>query len=231
MDLSEPKPAPAPAVRRTGEQANRIARALRDEIVSGALKAGQPLRQERLAEAFETSRIPVREALRILESEGLVQLSPNKGACVAPLDIEAFREVYEMRAVLETLALRLAIPELTNRQIDHAAMIQEEAEASPPADFGALNKAFHMALYEPCARPRLLSQASGLNDIADRYLKLAATQLNYLDHSHREHHALLDACRRRDGTAACGILGRHIEDAGNTLYVLLSRRMSQSISG
>lgn len=213
------------SAKRTGDQAIRVADALREKIVSGELKPGEALRQERLAVLFETSRMPVRDALRLLEAEGLVQMPPNKGAIVAPLDPEEFREVYEMRAALETLALRLAIPELTNSQIDRAAAIQDKAEASDLENFGALNKAFHFALYEPCARPRLLAQIAALNETGDRYLRLAAAQLDYTRRSHQEHRDLLEACRRRDGAEACEILRRHIEAAGEALVDRLSARL------
>ncbi|MCR4268465.1 GntR family transcriptional regulator [Nitratireductor sp. ZSWI3] len=213
------------ATEKRGEQAERIAAGLRQEIVSGRLAAGSPLRQERIAETYGTSRMPVRDALRLLEAEGLVQMAPNKGATVALLNAAEFREIYEMRGAAEVLALRLAIPELTNRQIERAADIQGAAERSSIKEFGALNKAFHMALYEPCARPRLLAHIAGLNDLADRYLRVAAIELDYVQQSHREHHALLDACRRRDEKGACAILWAHIEDAGRALHALLSPRM------
>jgi DNA-binding GntR family transcriptional regulator len=218
MTSPDPNAAARPATKRAGDQANRIADILREEIVSGVLQAGAALRQEHLAELHQTSRMPVRDALRLLESEGLVQLSPNKGAIVSPLDPAELREVYEMRAALETLALRLAIPELTNSRIDQAAAIQDNAEASGLANFSSLNKSFHSTLYEPCGRPRLLAQIAALNDTGSRYLRLAAARLDYVERSHLEHRELLLACRQRDMARACDILEHHIEEAGNALY-------------
>lgn len=208
-----------------GEQAERIAAGLRDEIISGALAAGSALRQEKIAETYGTSRMPVRDALRFLEAEGLVQMLPNRGATVAPLDAAEFQEIYEMRGAAEVLALRLAIPELTNRQLDRATEIQAQAEDGDIRTFGALNKAFHIALYEPCGRPRLLAHIAGLNELAGRYLRVAAIELDYVSQSHREHRALLEACRRRDEAQACDLLAQHIEDAGKALHGLLSAHM------
>ncbi len=214
--------------RRSGEQAATIAAALREDIIAGHLAAGAPLRQERLAARFSTSRMPVREALRLLESEGLVALQPNKGAIVAALDTEELREIYEMRVAAETLALRLAIPELSNAQIARAEAIQAQAEASSLRDFGELNKAFHATLYQPCDRPRLLAHIASLNGLADRYLRLTVKRLDYAERSHREHRALLEACRRRDESEAVAILRRHVGEAGEALYRLLT---SDTIEG
>lgn len=209
---------------KAGDQVSALVETLRAQIVSGELKPGEPLRQELLADRFATSRMPVREALRVLESEGLVVLVPHKGAAVAPLDPAELEEVYEMRVAAETLALRRAIPELSNAQIDRAERIQDRAEASGLRDFGALNKAFHATLYAPCGRPRLLAHIAALGDIADRYLTFTAGSLDYRDRSHGEHRALLAACRRRDEAAAVELLTRHISEAGETLLRYLRER-------
>jgi len=224
MTHPDAKAATGPTVKRAGDQASRIAAMLREEIISGALAAGEPLRQEHLAVQYRTSRMPVRDALRLLESEGLVQLSPNKGAIVAPLDTRELKEVYEMRAALETLALRHAMPEMTDSRLDLAAGILDEAEASGLQNFSDRNKAFHFMLYEPCARPRLLAQIAALNETAGRYLRQAASRLDYLERSHREHRQLLAACRQRNIPLACGILQGHIEDAGSALYSHLTQK-------
>ncbi|MEM1047006.1 MAG: GntR family transcriptional regulator [Pseudomonadota bacterium] len=208
MALREPK---------SGDQALRIADALRDDIVAGHLAAGLPLRQETLAARFGTSRMPVREALRLLEQQGLVLQKPHYGAVVAPLDALELRELVDMRASAETLALRLAIPNLTNRQIDRAEALQDEAEAGPIETFGRLNAAFHATLYKPSGRPRLLAHIAELGDSVDRYLRVAAVHLDYADRSHREHRALLAACGARNADQASEILRAHIENAGHAL--------------
>jgi len=161
--------------------------------------------------------MPVRDALRMLEQEGLVDMQPNRGAQVARLDADGFREIYEMRAVAEVLALKHAIPELTDSRIEQAARIQEQAEQADIEHFGRLNKAFHEILYQPCARPRLLAHIAGLNELADRYLRIAAIELNYVQRSNAEHHALLAACKARDRQRACALLDLHITEAGNQL--------------
>jgi Transcriptional regulators len=209
---------------RTGAEAGRIAAALRAEIVSGALPPGTALRQEVLAERHAASRMPVRDALRILAQEGFVDLAPNRGARVAVLDPAGFREICEMRVALETLAIRLAMPELTESRIDRAAQVQAEAEAGGIADFGALNALFHATLYEPCARPRLLAQIAALHDLGDRYMRIAAVELDYLARSHAEHRAILAVCRRRDAAEAADLIERHIAAAGAELLARLEAK-------
>ena len=207
---------------RRGDQAMEIVEALRADIIAGALPAGGELRQQQLAARFGVSRMPVREALRCLEAEGLIALAPNKGATVAPLSVADLREIYEMRIAAEALALRLALPELTNAQIDRAAAVQSAMEAAPIAEFGASNARFHAALYLPCARPRLLSHIEVLSNAADRYLRITIASLDYAEKSHREHHALLDACTRRNEADVVRLLTSHIEEAGDALAKLLA---------
>lgn len=210
--------------KRTGEQAEQIAATLRADIVAGRLKPGAPLRQEHLAERFETSRMPVRDALKMLEAEGLIESIRNRGARVAALDPEGFREIYEMRAAAETLALRTAIPEMTNRHLDMAAALQDQAEGAPLATFGTLNKQFHETLYAPCGWPRLLAHIDALADLSDRYLRIAAIELDYMERSHSEHRGVLDACFARDADKACALLDAHIRDAGRSLYRTLAKK-------
>ncbi|TQV82303.1 GntR family transcriptional regulator [Denitrobaculum tricleocarpae] len=203
---------------RHGEQATEVLEVLREDIVSGRLQAGSVLRQQLLAERFGVSRMPIREALYRLEAEGFISFTPNKGAMVAPVSAADLQEIYEMRVAAETLALRLALPELTNAQIGRAEDLQEKMESAPVADFGRLNAAFHTTLYQPCARPRLLAHIENLSNAADRYLRMTVSTLDYAKVSHGEHRALLDACWRRDEMAAIESLTRHIEDAGRKLH-------------
>ncbi len=200
-----------------GDQASAIAQALRREIIAGSLEPDRKLGQEQLARRFGVSRMPVREALRLLATDGLVTLDPNKGARVTPIGLADLREIYEMRIAAETLALKIAIPELSNAQIDRAEVLQMELESASFAEFGTLNSRFHRALYEPCGRPRLLAHIDSLSSAADRYLCTAIAQIDYAGQSHREHRALLSFCRQRDEDGALTCLTEHIERGGRTL--------------
>lgn len=200
-----------------GQQAAEIAEVLRREIIAGTLTQDRDFRQERLADRFGVSRMPVREALRILEASGLVVFAPNKGATLVPLSAADLIDISEMRVAAETLALRRALPELSNAQIERAAAIQAELEGAALSAFGDLNERFHKTLYAPCGRPRLLAHIESLGHAADRYLRLTVASLDYAPTSHGEHHALLEACRKRDEDRAVACLSQHIMAAGEAL--------------
>jgi DNA-binding GntR family transcriptional regulator len=209
--------------RKKGDQAEVLVEAIRSAIIEGRLKPDQALRQEEIAAEFETSRMPVRDALRILNLQGLVRLVPNKGAVVAPIDANELVENTEMREAAELLALGLAIPQLSNAQIDTAAHVQREIEGAELHEFGNLNKRFHMAVYAPCNRPRLLAHISNLHDIAERYMCFALENLDYVQRSTDEHHRLIEACFNRDKASAETVLRSHIADAGKALLTYLER--------
>lgn len=208
-----------------GDRAQHVVDHIREAIITGTLPPGSALRQEELAATHASSRMPIREALRTLSAEGLVQLIPNRGAIVAPIDVEELRETYEMREAAESLAIRLSVPHLSNAQIDRAASIQKQIETAPPQDLGSLNKAFHCTLYAPAGRPRLMAHISSLHDIADRYLRFTLLHLDYIDRSTSEHQALLDACYRRDVEEAMRLTSTHIVEAGKTLETYLRKHL------
>lgn len=209
---------------RRGTEVGRIAEAIRAAILSGELPPGVPLRQENLAETHAASRMPVRDALRVLEGEGFVEMVPNRGARVASLDPVGFLEICEMRAALEPLAMRRAVPELSESWIDRVEAIQTEAEIAGIERFGELNAAFHTTLYQPAARPRLLAQIAVLHDLSDRYMRIAAVELDYLVRSHGEHREILAACRARDAERAASLVAAHITQAGDELLTRLAAR-------
>jgi len=97
-----------------------VVETLREKILSGEIKAGQPLRQAALAEELNVSRIPVREALLQLEAEGLVAFEPHKGATATELNVEQVDELFELRAMLEADLLAASIPHITDESLDEA---------------------------------------------------------------------------------------------------------------
>ena len=176
-----------------------------------------PLRQEEIAEQYSLSRMPVREAFRELEVMGLLQVVPNTGAFVAPLDYAEFRENFEMRAAAECLALRIAIPEVSNRQLEEAAEVHAVMSNCEISEYSQLNNKFHMRLYSPCRRPRLLAHITALNTIAERYINLTIGKYDYSAKSDEEHGRLLVACENRDIPLATELLNSHITTAGELL--------------
>ncbi|NJO72314.1 MAG: GntR family transcriptional regulator [Leptolyngbyaceae cyanobacterium RM1_406_9] len=199
-----------------------IADALREAIVQGVFQEGQSLRQDEIAAQFGVSRIPLREALRQLEAEGLVMLSPNRGATVAVMSPEEAQEICEIRVALEGLALQLAIPNLTEADLDKAAeILKKTGRETDVGRWAKLNWEFHAVLYAAGDRPRLLSLIKTLHTNIDRYIRLQMAKMNYLEKSQHEHQQLLEACRKGDSKAAVRLLKRHIETAGEQLVAYL----------
>jgi DNA-binding GntR family transcriptional regulator len=205
-----------------GSTSRLIANALRAAIVDGALAPGAPLRQDAIARHFSVSAIPVREALRQLESEGWAKVEMNKGATVAPLSADEAREVYEIRAALESLAIGLAIPAHTPATLRHSEALCKAASAeTEPSLYVARNEAFHMSLYEPAARPQLLALIAMLHERGERYLRLKFGLPSYKGESDREHAALLKAVRRGDVERAQSLVTEHLRGTGELLHRVL----------
>lgn len=200
-----------------------ITEALRQAIIEGRLLAGEALRQEELAQQFEVSRIPVREALRQLDTEGWIVFLPNKGASVAPLSIDEAREVYEILTALECTALRLAMPHHTLSTLGRA----EEALSAGSAETGDVkrNSDFHLALYAPAQRPVLLNLIATQRQRGQRYLRLYFALANYKEQTDREHTEILQACVERDTTRAISLLERHLLQTGEMLVRYLEEQV------
>jgi DNA-binding GntR family transcriptional regulator len=187
---------------------------LRAAIIRGEYPAGEPIRQEDIADRFQVSRMPVREAMRLLEAEGLVTKQPHRGAVVAQLDAEDALELFQIRAALEGVAVHRSFPTLDDIQvaaIERAHVALEEAGASEKL---AKHAAFHLALYA-AAGPRLQKMISDQLDAAQRYhLRFGRPGMEVSDRDRKEHIALVDAARRRDADTAFDIIVSHVSDGG-----------------
>ena len=204
-----------------------IAEALRAAIVEGTLAPGAPLRQDAIARHFSVSAIPVREALRQLESEGWAKVAVNKGATVALLSADEAREIYEIRSALESLAIGLAIPAHTAATLREATTVpRRRGRRLNPSLYVARNEAFHMSLYAPAERPQLRRLITTLHRRGERYLRLKFGLPLYKDESDREHAAILDAVRQGDIPAARALVTEHLLGTGELLYHFLTERAS-----
>jgi DNA-binding GntR family transcriptional regulator len=189
---------------------------LRRAIITGDLSPGSPIRQDALAKRFGVSRVPVREALKILEGEGQVLYRPHKGYLVAKLDHEEVRELYHIRRLLEEEAIRLAIPNFTDEQLDELEGLAKQMSELEPEDIerlAALNRDFHFGFFRPCGLPRLVKQIRLLWDSSDAY-----RALYYMDgkqHAlvHEEHEALVEAARARQTERVLEVLEAHRQNA------------------
>jgi DNA-binding GntR family transcriptional regulator len=200
--------------------------AIRTSIASGAFREGEPLRQDDLAERYGTSTIPVREALRQLEGEGLVRFLPNRGFVVAALSAAEIRELCEIRVMLESHALRLAIPKLSRATLNRAAQILDasDQDANYVQTWGDRNWEFHSTLYAVSNRPLLLGMIERIHGHIERYLRAHVTLANYREQGQREHRAILSACRSKDVETALTCLRSHILDVADVLCPILEQR-------
>jgi DNA-binding GntR family transcriptional regulator len=191
----------------------RVAEDVRNLILSGELAPGCRIGQEELAARFGTSRIPVREALRQLESDGLVTLVPNSGARVAKLDLGECLEIYKIRERLEPLALSEAVANMTEKEIDELEKLVIGMEkASDTEEFLRLDREFHLASYRAAGMQQLVGMVERFWNTTQHYRR-AFTNLVGENGSwviHSEHRLMLDALRRRDAEGAGHVLFEHI---------------------
>ncbi|AJY45903.1 GntR family transcriptional regulator [Martelella endophytica] len=188
----------------------RIARVLADRIISGVIGPGARLRQDHVAAEFGASHVPVREAFRALQTQGLAENEPWRGFRVTEFDIAELREVAEMRASLESLALRHAAPNLTRSILQQAEAVSRSGErAGNVRDWEAANRRFHSLILAPCGMPRLLRTIDDLQAASARFL-FAAWRSDWEARTDHDHRAILTALREGQTEFACSTLARHV---------------------
>ena len=196
----------------TEPAALHIVRTLRDDILNGVLAPGLQIRQEALAEQFGVSRVPVREALKQLEAEGLVKTELHKGAFVSTRSLEEIEEMLDIRIALEVRALKLAVPKLTREILDKAASILGTYDRSDsPQEWRDLNLAFHLTLYAASGRPLLVKMIEDVALINSHFMRTYISATVGRDDAQREHHEILDACARGSVARSLQLLEQHIE--------------------
>ncbi|MGI6246325.1 MAG: GntR family transcriptional regulator [Pseudochelatococcus sp.] len=195
--------------------AARISRTLADRIIAGEIEPGARLRQDHVAVEFGASHVPVREAFRRLEAQGLAVSEPRRGVRVAAFNLAEVKEVAEMRAALEVLALRHAARNLT------PAVLAAADEATKAGDdsrdvrsWEEANRRFHRLILEPCGMPRLLAAIDDLHAASARFL-FAAWRSDWEARTDHDHRAILAALRKGDIETACATLARHVQWIGH----------------
>ncbi|MFB2533219.1 GntR family transcriptional regulator [Paracoccus sp. p4-l81] len=188
----------------------RIARILAERIIMGEIPPGARLRQDHVAAEFGASHVPVREAFLALQTQGLAESEPRRGFRVTDFDVAELREVAEMRASLESLALRHAAPRISRTILLQAEEVTQHGDrASNLRDWEAANRRFHHLILAPCAMPRLLRAIDDLQAASARFL-FAAWRRDWEARTDHDHRAILDALRRGDTDLACATLARHV---------------------
>jgi DNA-binding GntR family transcriptional regulator len=192
-------------------QAESTADKIRTLILNGMFRPGQPLRQEALSEQLSVSRTPLRHALQALAEDGLVETIGYKGARVAKLDRGMVDDLFDMRLLLEPLALQSAFGHHTKLDFARAEMALDAAEAEQePSRLSELNWDFHSALYSPSKRSTLLRTIEQLNQASALAEVIASSIVARPEKSATEHRKLLQACRDGDEAGAIALLSEHL---------------------
>ena len=210
-----------------------IEETLRSAILDGRIPCGTALRQQDLADLFGVSRMPVREALRQLEAQALLNVVAHKGAVVAPLISGDAVETYALRILLESEALRLSIPLLEKADFEQAARHIDDMETEHDyTEIGRLNRLFHMSLYSKTPNRRLLSLVEeGLNE-EERFLRFNLEAMGLGKLSQDDHRALLLAVEDRDIQRAVTMLENHLNRGVEaiTRYLASPEALNKKIS-
>ena len=193
---------------------------IRTAIVRGELPGDMPLRQDEISTALSVSHIPVREAFRQLEAQGLVRIYPNRGAVVTKLSCKELSDVMDTRILLEVGALRLALPHITEKDLARARELLELfSREKDPIKGAELNLKLHFSLYDPCDNQTLLALIDQMHANVDRYItpffgkEEVSAELYTVD----EHSQIISACESKDTELATAILRTHLQRTKNLL--------------
>jgi len=202
----------------SGTLANTISTEIRNDILAGVLESGEPLRQGALAKRFNTSRVPVREALRQLEVEGLVTFHALRGAVVSTIEPADVLEMFDIRVALETYMLRLAVPNMIDQHFQDAqAVIDQENVDKNAEEWDELNWQFHYAIYLPAYRPKMLNLVKSNYFNSARFVRMKIAQATGREKPHSEHIEILEACKQGDVEKAVSLLTTHLEHTKKSL--------------
>jgi DNA-binding GntR family transcriptional regulator len=202
---------------------DQIVKELRRQIITGQLPDGAPLRQERLAAELGVSRVPLREAIRQLEAEGLVTSELHKGTVVSSLSLDEIEELFEIRVRMETWLFEAAIPRMTDADFKLAEQITEEALRSGNVEnWGELNWRFHEALYKPSGKRIALRLLRTVHDNANRYINLQIAVAQDVAHELADHQMLISFARLGDIRRGVDTLRAHIQRVSRNLIVSLA---------
>jgi DNA-binding GntR family transcriptional regulator len=212
-----------------------VADKLRDQIIRGEIPEGAQLRQDAIATQYQVSRIPVREALRQLDAEGLIAIVPNRGAIVPALSPADIEELFSIRALLEPEVLKLSIPHMTEEDFSEAdtvlrKYVKELRRDDHVSAWGRLNWQFHSILYSRANQPRFMAIIRNVNNSGERYTRLQLYLTHGIKRANEEHHEMLELCRQHDVARACKLLRQHIEYAGESLKEALEQKRADAHS-
>ena len=190
---------------------------IREAIVQGIFRPGQRLNLDTIAGSLGVSRMPVRASLRQLENEGLVRIHPYRGATVSVLRPDEIAEIYELRILLESYLLKLAVQAMDDELVDRLEAIVKDLENAEELS-ERLDRRYQLyeQLYQRANRPRALAQVNNLRGAVGRYLLLQRVDEQ---HSHEE---LINHLRKRDAKAATAWLVKHLHKVSDRLQAIVA---------
>jgi DNA-binding GntR family transcriptional regulator len=205
-----------------------VFKTLREAILRGELKPGERLMELQLASKLGVSRTPIREAIRMLEQEGLAVTIPRRGAEVARMTLKDMEDVLEIREALDELAVQVACTRITQEQLDRLRKVKEEFElctrGSDVKKIAQADVAFHDVIYEATGNPKLVSMLSNLREQIYRY------RVEYLKDSRnypvliREHETILEALRLRDKEQATAAMQEHVANQAAAVKEIIQKQ-------
>lgn len=205
-----------------------IVQKIKEDILNNRLPKGEPLRQVVLSERYGVSRIPIRDALLLLKSEGWLVVHGKAGVMIPNLNWKEAEDLFLMRAELECLLLEMAFDSIQSIDIIGAreVLLELDKKQLSLVRRGELNWCFHNILYCPANRPTLHRVVESLNQQAGRYLGFSYGPLGYREKSQHQHEKLLLFIELKQKKAALNYLKKHIIGAGELLVHHLKRNRS-----
>jgi DNA-binding GntR family transcriptional regulator len=207
-----------------GSAAARVTGSLRQRVLTGELRPGERLSQSRVAAEYGVSRIPARDALQALASEGLVDLGAFT-AVVRETSISELQELYELREAIEPLLTKIAVPNVGRAEIAMMTSLLNEMEAHPSSiDWLAANARFHALIYTQADRVRMIELTTQLRRLTDRYLYLHVDMFGETRRLDTEHREILEAVGTGDAAEVAELTRRHIAKSHDFLLRHLLHR-------
>ncbi|NOC92392.1 MULTISPECIES: GntR family transcriptional regulator [Ruegeria] len=205
-----------------------IANDLRERILSGELAEGETIRQEALAEEYDVSRMPIREALKRLNAEGLVQWANNRGGSVTKHSLDEIGEIFDLRILIEVDLFRRAIPNMGPGEFARCDEILKQMEASYDENdvgkWGILNYQYHSALYAASQRKLTNELLDRVNLQSDRYVRMHLSVMKQREPAKKEHRDLLRLAREGNVDKACEVLTQHIRRTKEQLLEMIASK-------
>lgn len=204
----------------------QVSKKIEDDIIYGHFPPGTKLNEAELCERYGVSRTPIREALKLSSSEGLVEIRPRRGAIVPTLDVVTLCEMFEVMAQLEGMCGRLAARRINEAEKTELVALHTRCEeyllADNSEDYYEANRKFHFFLYQLSHNGFLIEQASNLHNRLHPYRRLQLRVSNRMRHSFKEHQDILDAIINHDEDLAESMLKAHVSVQGHKFTDLIA---------